>query len=236
MSNIIDGIDYGMGYEPTTEYAPNIEWWDKGDNTWSETCWSSQESLAVEIARHGTVYRRPLPIISQHPGAIPLEPGEELVEGECYLMRDGRLTGPMPFDGHEAFPFGLDGTPDTWRRDGTCWKNSLSHNDIVARLPKVEEERVQVGTLFPKLSELAKAVLENPKIMIEVERQRKEREIGEGDWVRHKRDALIFKVQFADDRHKTVLYPNGVYHYGMENLEKIHDPAFIAFLEKGSQP
>lgn len=140
MSNIIDGIDYGMGYEPTTEYAPNIEWWDKGDNTWSETCWSSQESLAVEIARHGTVYRRPLPIISQHPGAIPLEPGEELVEGECYLMRDGRLTGPMPCDGHEAFPFGVDGTPDTWHRDGSCWENALSRNDIIARLPKVENE------------------------------------------------------------------------------------------------
>lgn len=225
MSNIINGIDYGMGYEQATKWEPGLQYFDPALRVWEES--GNCENFGLTS---GITYRRPLPIISQHPGAIPLEPGEELAEGECYLMRDGRLTGPMPCDGHEAFPFGVDGTPDTWRRDGSCWDNALSRNDIIARLPKVEEERVQVGTLFPKLSELAKAVLENPKIMVEVERQRKEKEIKVGDWFRHCRGA-VDKCLSASE---LSLLTNSGGNYQRKNCAKITNPDFIALLERGA--
>lgn len=250
MSNIIDGIDYGMGYEPTKEYAPNIEWWDKGDNTWSETCWSNQESLAAEIARHGTVYRRPLPIISQHPGAIPLEPGEELIEGECYLMRDGRLTGPMPCDGHEAFPFGVDGTPDTWHRDGSCWDNALSRNDIIARLPKVEqkgekkmENLIDIGAVhyadfhgtpanfrIPIIE--ATRIAQLPEVIAEVERQRAEKEIKVGDWFWTK-SGTPDRAHAIGIEKPEVLGQTDKWHK-VQDCPKITDPAFIALLERGA--
>lgn len=119
MSNIIDGIDHGMGYEPTKEWGPNIQWWSDTVKEWIPSSSLCQTHVDNEI-RYGGRYRRALPIISQHQGAIPLEPGEELTEAGWYLMRDG-------------VPFPLDNL-NLWEKSG---KSKVSPElDIIARLPQ----------------------------------------------------------------------------------------------------
>lgn len=245
MSNIIDGIDYGMGYEPTTEWGLNIQWWSDTINEWIPSSSLCQTHVDSEI-RYGGHYRRPLPIISQHPGAIPLEPGEMIRLRDDCLMRNGEVS--------ERFEPGRGW--DAYGRHAV-----YTEKDLIARLPKVEqkepekakEERVeevlievnrarihvayemttQITKIEIRLSEAAR-IAQLPEVIAEVERQRKEKEIKVGDWFWTKLGTPDRAQAFGNERFE-VLGKSNNWHK-VQDCTKIHDPAFVAMLEKGSQP
>lgn len=245
MSNIIDGIPYGMGYEPTKEWGKNIQWWNDETKEWQPSASFCQTHVDVEI-KNGGHYRRPLPIISQHPGAIPLEPGEELKfldwvltsEGKKRYLRYENCFGVLSDD-----PYGNN----AWEKDGSPFKKT--QEKIIARLPKVEqkepekakEEKVEEETvdcitiverregLVKRMTvpEAARIYLENPSVQAEVERQRKEKEIKVGDW---------FRWRSAYDKCRSLaehLIHGTAGSYSTNGCTKIHDLAFIAMLENG---
>lgn len=276
MSNIIDGIDYGMGYEKATEPGPDVETLTTG-----ETCshqWVKRQYPKNPL-QHGSLYRRPLPIISQHPGAIPLEPGEELKVGERYLLAGGLITSALVnTSGYElTYPLHCPRLMMTWTKAGIRdLEGDYPETNVVARLPKVEkkepepnlqelkkqadteirkilgdpmpepekakEEKVEsewVTADHPKYGKISQRIdiaavfAQLPEVIAEVERQRKEKEIGKGDWFRNEGGG-VDKCRYNDDG--IVVGDSTGHESDAEDCTKIHDPAFIALLEKGSQP
>lgn len=176
MINMIKGVDFGMGYEWTSEWGLRNQFHTA--EGWVTSACPDQEAMNLEMAK-GVFYRRKLPILASRPEAIPLEPGDVLQVGDRGLTRDAKW---------------VDFTLEYWHASGASY--APTKQDIIARLPKVakeaekakeekvEEDRVQIGTLFPKLADVAKAVIENPKIMAEVKRQEEEaKRISDGDLV-----------------------------------------------------
>lgn len=121
MSNIIKGVDFGMGYEEATKWEPGLDIWFAGG--WDKSRCENQDSFDWNI-ECGHTYRRKLPILANHPNAIPLEPGEVLQFGERYLTRKGKA---LTYFGEEA-----------WGKNGKHYATET--RDIIARLPKVAKE------------------------------------------------------------------------------------------------
>lgn len=116
----MDKIDVGMGYEIATKWEPRLQYWMDGLEEWHLS--TNGEDLGLA---DGLTYRRKLPILTNHPEAIPLEPGEELVNGTDCLTRSGATVTYSGKYGH-------------WNANGRS--KSSRQCDIIARLPKVAKE------------------------------------------------------------------------------------------------
>ncbi len=121
----------------------------------------------------------------------------------------------------------------------------ISQWDIIAHIPKKEEKKMVPikldGALNFKtdgnyteinipISEAAR-IAQLPEVQAEVERQRKEREIGTGDWFRQ--NNTVHQCR-GFDQNKIVTMAG--HRCTPSDCTKIKDPVFIAFLEEGVKP
>lgn len=222
----MDKIDVGMGYEIATKWEPRLQYWMDGLEEWHLS--TNGEDLGLA---DGLTYRRKLPILTNHPEAIPLEPGEVLQVGERYLTRDGQAMGPLiAYTDNPHYPYMCPTIGRVWTKDGSWGVDKLARQlDIIARLPKVvkeaekaekaKEEKVSglkiqdklinwpgfdapgADTYIP-LSEAAR-IAQLPEVQAEVKRQEEAKRIGPGDWAFDKIRQCVFEVKKVG-RHQVV--------------------------------
>lgn len=208
MSNIIKGVDIGMGYEQATKWEHGLSVTVDGGKTWMASGATSETSMLGAISA-GAHYRRPLPILANHPEAIPLEPGQVLQVGDRGLTRDGQDTGDLVrtkngFE-REGFTLFSESQGSSFKPSGAHHHEGQSPFDIIARLPKVareaekaKEEKVQEPQVklnqpvyyapgdhinaFINASEAARLYLENESVRASVKRQEEAKRIGPLDW------------------------------------------------------
>ena len=228
MSNIIDGIDFGMGYEIATKWEPGLHAYHPVTrNIWVGAGAVGQQQMDYGISK-GWLYRRRCPILANHPEAIPLEPGEVLQVGDRGLTRNSYDTGPLRQStndkaekGYTLFSYVLQ---EEFNQNGKYVNGASCVQDIIARLPnvareaeKAKEEKemlslkewridnsaIVASAVYIPEKEAARLYLENESVRAEVQRQEEAKRIGPGDWVFDKDRQCVFEVKKVG-RHQVV--------------------------------
>lgn len=205
-----------------------MQYWMDGLEEWHLS--TNGEDLGLA---DGLTYRRPLPILANHPEAIPLEPGEVLQVGDRGLTRDGRDTGElaeMCGCNKDTHPLWSDSVSGYYMTSGKWYlSGGPGHkNDIIARLPKVakeaekaKEEKKMENTNLIDIGSVhyadfhgtpanfripiieAARIAQLPEVQAEVKRQEEAKRIGPGDWAFDKIRQCVFEVKKVG-RHQVV--------------------------------
>lgn len=244
--NIVKGVDYGMGYEPTETWEPGIQYFSKPGNIWRMGYSENQEELNGYI-RLGDIHRRRLRIF-KNSKAIPLEPGEVVLEGVKYLCRDGSIEILEKNEGPHNFSYPMRGVNQgyTFNLQGQVVAGQMTDYDIVGRFPEQSprspEDKVKgaenfievpaesfeinprTNSLMLSLDEAVK-IASHPSVVKKIEEKEK---WEKGDWFVYQGN-----FYFCDNVIGFHLVAKGIM-FHRDLVKKVEDQRFVAILNERS--